>query len=113
MDSKTPKPKIKSLSFKYRNYDCYEYIKDLSNFSDYICDLIRMDMEHGLLRNRYNLPKPPQIEPGNNETVPKVEVKAEVVEPKPKEDKSIPKIELKEEPSSLDSAALDDYSDFF
>lgn len=54
----TPKPIIKSLSFKYKNYDCYEHIKDMCNFSDYICDLIRLDMEYDLLRNRSNLPKP-------------------------------------------------------
>ena len=54
----TPKPIIKSLSFKYKNYDCYEYIKDMYNFSDYICDLIRLDMEYDLLRNRSNLPTP-------------------------------------------------------
>ena len=54
----TPKPIIKSLSFKYKNYDCYEHIKDMCNISDYICDLIRLDMEYDLLRNRSNLPKP-------------------------------------------------------
>ena len=54
----TPKPIIKSLSFKYKNYDCDEHIKDMCNFSDYICDLIRLDMEYDLLRNRSNLPKP-------------------------------------------------------
>ena len=54
----TPKPIIKSLSFKYKNYDCYEHIKDMCNFSDYICDLIRLDMEYDLLRNRSNLPTP-------------------------------------------------------
>ena len=54
----TPKPIIKSLSFKYKNYDCYEHIQDMCNFSDYICDLIRLDMEYDLLRNRSNLPKP-------------------------------------------------------
>ena len=54
----TPKPIIKSLSFKYKNYDCYEHIKDMCNFSYYICDLIRLDMEYDLLRNRSNLPKP-------------------------------------------------------
>lgn len=59
----TPKPIIKSLSFKYKNYDCYEYIKDMYNFSDYICDLIRLDMEYDLLRNRSNLPKPVTNEP--------------------------------------------------
>ena len=45
MDKKTPKPKVKSVSFKYKHFDCYDYIKDMSNFSDYICDLIRLDME--------------------------------------------------------------------
>ena len=59
----TPKPIIKSLSFKYKNYDCYEYIKDMYNFSDYICDLIRLDMEYDLLKNRSNLPKPVTNEP--------------------------------------------------
>ena len=55
----TPKPIIKSLSFKYKNYDCYEHIKDMSNFSDYICDLIRLDMEYDLLRSRPKLmPRP-------------------------------------------------------
>ena len=54
----TPKPLIKSLSFKYKNYDCYEQIKDMYKFSDYICDLIRLDMEYDLLKNRSNLPKP-------------------------------------------------------
>ena len=57
MDKKTPKPKVKSVSFKYKHFDCYDYIKDMSNFSDYICDLIRLDMEHGLIRKIYNLPK--------------------------------------------------------
>ena len=55
----TPKPIIKSLSFKYKNYDCYEHIKDMPNFSDYICDLIRLDMEYDLLRSRPRLiPRP-------------------------------------------------------
>ena len=55
----TPKPIIKSLSFKYKNYDCYEHIKDMPNFSDYICDLIRLDMEYDLLRSRSKLiPRP-------------------------------------------------------
>ena len=54
----TPKPIIKSLSFKYKIYDCYEHIQDMCNFSDYICDLLRLDMEYDLLRNRSNLPKP-------------------------------------------------------
>lgn len=54
----TPKPIIKSLSFKYKNYDCYEYIKDMYNFSDYICDLIRLDMEYDILRNKSNLTEP-------------------------------------------------------
>ena len=59
----TLKPIIKSLSFKYIIYDCYVYIKDMYNFSDYICDLIRLDMEYDLLRNRSNLPKPVTNEP--------------------------------------------------
>ena len=54
----TPKPIIKSLSFKYKNYDCYEHIKDMCNFSDYICDLIRLDMEYDILRNKSNLTEP-------------------------------------------------------
>ena len=55
----TPKPIIKSLSFKYKNYDCYEHIKDMPNFSDYICDLIRLDMEYDLLSSRPRLmPRP-------------------------------------------------------
>ena len=93
MDSKTPKPKIKSLSFKYKNFDCYEYIKDMGNFSDYICDLIRLDMEHGLIRKIYNLPQsqvesnyklvaefpPSEVKPEENKTKPeKVEPKIEI-----------------------------------
>ena len=59
MVKKTPKPIIKSLSFKYKNYECYEHIKDMPNFSDYICDLIRLDMEYDLLRSRPRLmPRP-------------------------------------------------------
>lgn len=77
MVTKTPKPKIKSVSFKYRNFNCYEYIKDIDNFSDYVCDLIKLDMEHGLLRNRYNLPKP-QIE---LEVVGPKHSEAEIVKP--------------------------------
>ena len=85
MDSKTPKPKIKSLSFKYKNFDCYEYIKDMSNFSDYICDLIRLDMEHGVIRKVYNLPQsqvestPSKVKPEENKNKPeKVEPKIEI-----------------------------------
>ena len=59
MVKKTPKPIIKSLSFKYKNFDCYEHIKDMPNFSDYICDLIRLDMEYDLLKSRPRLcPRP-------------------------------------------------------
>ena len=65
----TPKPIIKSLSFKYKNYDCYEHIKDMPNFSDYICDLIRLDMEYDLLRSRPRLmPRPVTSEPKAHET---------------------------------------------
>ena len=62
MVKKTPKPIIKSLSFKYKNYDCYEHIKDMPNFSDYICDLIRLDMEYDLLRSRPRLMPRPDTE---------------------------------------------------
>ena len=96
MDSKTPKPKIKSLSFKYKNFDCYEYIKDMGNFSDYICDLIRLDMEHGLIRKIYNLPQS-QVE-SNYKLVaefPPSEVKPE--ENKNKPEKVEPKIEISSE----------------
>ena len=84
MATKTPKPKIKSVSFKHRNFNCYEYIKDLDNFSDYVCDLIKLDMEYGLLKNRYALPnpqivKPEIVEPKQSEPE-QVEVEPEVVE---------------------------------
>ena len=62
MVKKTPKPIIKSLSFKHKNYDCYEHIKDMPNFSDYICDLIRLDMEFDLLRSRPRLMPRPDTE---------------------------------------------------
>ena len=62
MVKKTPKPIIKSLSFKYKNFDCYEHIKDMPNFSDYICDLIRLDMEYDLLRSRPRLMPRPDTE---------------------------------------------------
>ena len=69
MVKKTPKPIIKSLSFKYKNYECYEHIKDMPNFSDYICDLIRLDMEYDLLRSRPRLSPRPVTE--TNDTVTK------------------------------------------
>ena len=72
MVKKTPKPIIKSLSFKYKNYECYEHIKDMPNFSDYICDLIRLDMEYDLLRSRPRLsPRPVTEEEKTNNTVTK------------------------------------------
>ena len=75
----TPKPIIKSLSFKYKNYDCYEHIKDMCNFSDYICDLIRLDMEYDLLRSRPRLvPKPVTSEPKAYETKEKSNVKIRI-----------------------------------
>ena len=100
MDSKTPKPKIKSLSFKYKNFDCYEYIKDMSNFSDYICDLIRLDMEHGLIRKVYNLPQS-QVESTPSKVKPE--------ENKNKPDKVEPKIEISSEEVISN---CDDYLDF-
>ena len=67
MVKKTPKPIIKSLSFKYKNYDCYEHIKDMPNFSDYICDLIRLDMEYDLLKIRPRLSPRPVTEEERSE----------------------------------------------
>ena len=96
MDSKTPKPKIKSLSFKYKNFDCYEYIKDMSNFSDYICDLIRLDMEHGLIRKVYNLPQS-QVEPNYKLVVESTPSKVKPEENKNKPEKVEPKIEISSE----------------
>ncbi|MBP3931935.1 MAG: hypothetical protein J6D47_20485 [Peptostreptococcaceae bacterium] len=69
MVKKTPKPIIKSLSFKYKNFDCYEHIKDMPNFSDYICDLIRLDMEYDLLKSRPRLCPRPVTEEENPEKV--------------------------------------------
>ena len=108
MDSKTPKPKIKSLSFKYKNFDCYEYIQDMSNFSDYICDLIRLDMEHGLIRKVYNLPQS-QVETNYKLVAESTPSKVKSEENKNKPDKVEPKIEiLSEEVIS----SCDDYLDF-
>ncbi len=101
----TPKPIIKSLSFKYKNYDCYEYIKDMCNFSDYICDLIRLDMENDLLRNRSNLPKPVISEPKARE--PKEKSSSFVTE------KANIKIEIPNtEDASDNTLDFDDYENF-
>ena len=108
MDSKTPKPKIKSLSFKYKNFDCYEYIKDMSNFSDYICDLIRLDMEHGLIRKVYNLPQS-QVESDYKLVVESTPSKVKLEENKNKPDKVEPKIEISSEEVISN---CDDYLDF-
>ena len=108
MDSKTPKPKIKSLSFKYKNFDCYEYIKDMSNFSDYICDLIRLDMEHGLIRKIYNLPQS-QVEPNYKLVAESTPSKVKPEENKNKPDKVEPKIEISSEEVISN---CDDYLDF-
>ena len=108
MDSKTPKPKIKSLSFKYKNFDCYEYIKDMSNFSDYICDLIRLDMEHGLIRKVYNLPQS-QAESNYKLVVESTSSKVKPEENKNKPDKVEPKIEISSEEVISN---CDDYLDF-
>ena len=51
MAKTTPKPIRKTVSFKYKNFDCYEYIKDIDNFSEYICRLIELDMKYKLLGN--------------------------------------------------------------
>ena len=98
----TPKPIIKSLSFKYKNYDCYEYIKDMYNFSDYICDLIRLDMEYDLLINRSNLPTPV-----TNEEPTKEKLNALVTE------KPNVKIQMPTTEDTLDPTGdFDDYENF-
>lgn len=51
MAKTTPKPIRKTVSFKYKNFDCYEYVKDIDNFSEYICRLIELDMKYKLLGN--------------------------------------------------------------
>ena len=108
MDSKTPKPKIKSLSFKYKNFDCYEYIKDMGNFSDYICDLIRLDMEHGLIRKIYNLPQS-QVEPNYKLVAESTPSKVKPEENKNKPEKVEPKIEISSEEVISN---CDDFIDF-
>ena len=108
MDSKTPKPKIKSLSFKYKNFDCYEYIKDMSNFSDYICDLIRLDMEHGLIRKVYNLPQS-QVESDYKLVAESTPSKVKSEENKNKPEKVEPKIEILSEEVISN---CDDFIDF-
>lgn len=58
MAKQTPKPIRKSVSFKYRNFDCYEHIKDIDNFSEYVCRLIELDMAYDLLnRNKLEILK--------------------------------------------------------
>ena len=108
MDSKIPKPKIKSQTFKYKNFDCYEYIKDMSNFSDYICDLIRLDMEHGLIRKVYNLPQS-QVESNYKLVVESTSSKVKPEENKNKPEKVEPKIEISSEEVFSN---CDDYLDF-
>ena len=98
----TPKPIIKSLSFKYKNYDCYEYIKDMYNFSDYICDLIRLDMEYDLLIHR---PKRPT--PVTNEVPTKEKLNSFVTE------KPNVKIQIPTTEDALDTTDdFDDYENF-
>jgi len=78
MAKQTPKPIRKTVSFKYRNFNCYEHIKDIDNFSEYICRLIELDMIYDLLnRGRLELPKTvsPKAEP---KPEPKSEPKIEV-----------------------------------
>ena len=97
-----PKPIIKSLSFKYKNYDCYEYIKDMSNFSDYICDLIRLDMEYDLLRNIHKLPESivNEIKSKDNQG----EIKL------PNKEEEIPEIATKQ--NQIDKKDLNTYTNF-
>lgn len=75
MAKQTPKPIRKTVSFKYRNFNCYEHIKDIDNFSEYICRLIELDMMYDLL-NRGKLELPIKT---NIQEKPKVEKKPEPV----------------------------------
>ena len=75
MAKQTPKPIRKTVSFKYRNFSCYEHIKDIDNFSEYICRLIELDMMYDLL-NRGKLELPIKT---NIQEKPKVEKKPEPV----------------------------------
>ena len=81
MAKKTPTPIRKTVSFKYRNFKCYEHIKDIDNFSEYVCRLIELDMVYDLL-NR-GLPN-----------IDAIETKHRPVSAEPKEQ---PKAEPKEE----------------
>jgi hypothetical protein len=62
MAKQTPKPIRKTVSFKYRNFKCYEHIKDIDNFSEYVCRLIELDMMYDLL-NRGKLEPPKMLIP--------------------------------------------------
>lgn len=74
MAKQTPKPIRKSVSFKYRNFDCYEHIKDIDNFSEYVCRLIELDMAYDLLnRNKLEI-----LKKVNSEDEPKPEPKSEI-----------------------------------
>lgn len=55
MDETKQKPIVKPISFKSINYDCLEHLEKQINRSEYICQLIRLDMEYDILRNRDNL----------------------------------------------------------
>lgn len=55
MDNKKPKPQVRPFSFKEGNFDCLEHLDKQFNKSEYICQLIRLDMEYDVLRNRDKL----------------------------------------------------------
>lgn len=45
-------PKVRPISFKSANFDCLEHLEKQTNRSEYICQLIRLDMEYEILKNR-------------------------------------------------------------
>ena len=80
----------------------------MSNFSDYICDLIRLDMEHGLIRKVYNLPQS-QVESNYKLVAESTPSKVKSEENKNKPEKVEPKIEISSEEVISN---CDDYLDF-
>ena len=80
----------------------------MSNFSDYICDLIRLDMEHGLIRKVYNLPQS-QVESNYKLVAESTSSKVKPEENKNKPEKVEPKIEISSEEVISN---CDDFIDF-
>lgn len=76
MDEKEskPKPKIVPISFKLANLDCLEHLDKQSNRSEYICQLIRLDMACDILRKSNPIIK------AEEEQIPKVTYNLDVDE---------------------------------